>query len=390
LSANERDANESALSYLRRVLRLRIELIIVCLLLLSAGLYVLQYYASASRLTWVGSLPLAELANTALSTAMIAVIYEWLIRRDSSDQLNRTLVRMAETERPALSRAVVKTVISDDDLLAEFVAANNAERVLEAALVAAAGNRDLAVGLRRGLIRDSLATSDYWENYRARVYISDSTDLLDKGGALDTFFNFSVEIRYETILRKSVFRYAAATTSRAVRQIMADRAYDGCWLVAVAHPYTQLEPELFSLDWMRVGEVDMEIVGRQDSGLLVHSAQSSELGSMIGTRVEIEYRYRMKFDKRGHIFSFNVRYPTRRASYEIDYSQSSIVHFNVFDYFMSSAPIRMRAAKDAARPGTVEIEAPDWVFPAGGVAFSWVLKAEHGADFIERIGMRQE
>jgi hypothetical protein len=378
-------ADERA-TYLRRIIRLRVELVIVSLLLASLLLFVLEYLGKSRHWEWANVTPLDALATTALSTGIIGVIWEWFIRRDAAAHLRRTLVELTDEERPVLAREVATTFITDDDLLRSLISTNNSERVLRAALASITDNPGLSDGLRRGIIEGALSAEDYWENYRARIFIEDSTDLLDAGDPLDSFFDFHVEIRYEMQLRKSIFRLAAATSIPTLKEINADRAFDGCWLVAPSRPYTAITDELFLLEYMRIEDIDLDISSRREADRMIYTAESSRLGALIGRRVGIEYRYRMKFDKRGHIFSMNVRVPTRKASYELDYAQSTIVHVNVFDFFVSGGPVRIRTGAAASRRGAVEVEATDWVFRGGGVAFAWVLRTEHDPSFLGEIG----
>lgn len=379
------DGDEAG-TYLRRIIRLRVELVILGLLLTSLVLFVMEYLGKSRQWGWAEATPLNALATTALSTGIIGVIWEWFIRGDTAAHLRRTLVELTNDERPALAREVATTFITDDELLRSLISTNNSERVLRAALASITDNPDLSDGVRRGIIEGALSAEDYWENYRARIFIEDSTDLLDAGEPLDTFFDFHVEIRYEMMLRKSIFRLAAATGIATLKEMNADRAFDGCWLVAPSRPYTEISDELFLLEYMRIEDIDLDISSRREQDRLIYTAESSRLSALIGQRVGIEYRYRMKFDKRGHIFSMNVRVPTRRASYELDFAQSTIYHVNVFDYFVSGTPARIRAGAGASRRGAVEVEATDWVFRGGGVAFAWVLRHEHDDAFLREIG----
>lgn len=383
----EPDANvDGSQAYLERILRLRVEVVLISLLSISLVLFILSYLGQMHRWDWVKPLPLVALATTALSTGIIGVIYEWIIRRDAFEQLRGTISQLSRAERPVLAREVASTIVTDDTILHHFIGTNNAERILMAALTAASGNTELADGVRRGVVDGALRADDYWENYRARIFVTDSHDLIESDQSIDSFFNFVVGIRYEMKLRKSVFRFGATTSLDDLKVMMLDRAFDGSWLVAPSKPYESLDESLFSLQQIRVGGISLDLSSRSDPGRLIFAAESSQLGTLVGQRVEVEYRYRFKFDKRGHIFVVNVRVPTRRASYEFDFSDSSIVHMNVFDFLISGSTARVRQGLDASRPRTVEVEASDWVFPGGGVAFSWVLQAEHDANFIERIG----
>lgn len=383
--ANGDDAARAG-KYLHRILRLRVEVVVVGLLVISLGLFVLAYLAQTRQWQWANAIPLMALAATALSTGIIGLVYEWFIRRDALEQLRDTIRQLSKAERPVLAEEVARTIVVNDSILHRYISTDNAQRILLSALTAASGNAELAEGVRRGVVEGALRADDYWENYRARIFVSDSTDLIVGSNAVDSFFNFNVVIRYEMRLRKSVFRFGATASLQDLKLMLVDRGFDGSWLVAPSSPYTELDERLFSLKQISVAGVDLAVTNKRDDGRLVFTAESARLGAAIGQRVQVEYRYQFKFDKRAHIFVVNVKVPTRRATYEFDYADSSIVRVNVFDFLTPSSGARVMMGNDASRDRTAEVEATDWVFPGGGVAFGWVLREERDESFIRKIG----
>ncbi|MUL40943.1 hypothetical protein FZ103_07040 [Streptomonospora sp. PA3] len=379
----------AARRYLRRIVALRVELVVVSLLLASLVLFALDYLGAERGWVWSGTVPFGELGAATLSTGIIGVVWEWFIRTDASEQLRRTLLEVGDQQRPALARAAASAVLDDERLLDSLLATDSTDRVLRAALASTTGSTDLAEGLR-GVIADRALREEPWENYRARIYIADSADPPGADG-IDPFFDFTVEIRYEAVLRKSVFRFGASMSAAGYAQMVQDRAFDGCWQIAGSRRFApELHEGLFSLRHMRVAGIEMDVSKRSESDRLVYTAESADVGEHIGSRVSVEYRYMMKFDKRGHSYVMQTRVPTRRAEYEIDYSQSSIVHVNVFPFLVSSAAPTIRTGDAAPRRGIVQVDAEGWVFPPGGVAFAWVLAAEHEEGYLHRISAASE
>ncbi|WP_046468938.1 hypothetical protein [Allosalinactinospora lopnorensis] len=335
--------------YLQRIVALRVKLVIVGLLLASLLLFLVDYVGAERAWAWSRTVPFGELGAATLSTGIIGVVWEWFVRADASEQLRRTLLEIGEQQRPALARAAASVILGDDRLLDSLLATDTTDRVLRASLISASGNENLAEGLRGGIMGRVLSGEDHWENYRARTYVTDSADLLEDGG-IDPFFDFTVEIRYETVLRKSVFRFGASMSRTTHAEMTEDRAFDGCWLLARSRRfYPDLDEGLFRLRYMRVAGIDLDVNSRSEQDRLVYTAESARLGELIGTRVSVEYRYSMKFDKRGHSYVMNTRVPTRRAEYELDYSRSSIVHVNVFTFLLCGTSPTVRTGE--ATPG---------------------------------------
>lgn len=78
----------------------------------------------------------------------------------------------------------------------------------------------------------------------------------------------------------------------------------------------------------------------------------------------------------GHLLYLDVGQATKGFYAQLSYSDCGIRHLNVLDYIAGAQASRITQLPATDPTPSVEISFDGWVFPKGGVAFTWVLERE--------------
>jgi hypothetical protein len=190
------------------------------------------------------------------------------------------------------------------------------------------------------------------------------------------FFDAYVDLRYNTTLTQSVFQFGVVPD---VTEYEREIEHGGWEFLAIAEPTIELpvlDERVFHLERLRINGASLDIESRLADDRVSYIARGDALDELVGSDVVIDYEYRLKVQKRSHVYVQYVEVPTRNVSIEFDVGQTDIQFVNVFDFFVGRDSPLITPPESAKLTRSVQIELNEWVFPKSGVLFGWVSADE--------------
>ena len=97
---------------------------------------------------------------------------------------------------------------------------------------------------------------------------------------------------------------------------------------------------------------------------------------LTGQPVRIRHGFRTVTPTWGHRLFFEVPQPARNVSLSLDYTNTDIADLRVSDTVATARPAQVSKAPAGVPGKVISIDAPGWLLPRTGFAFTWTLESE--------------
>jgi hypothetical protein len=383
----EQRSNAGSVLYraLRTIYALKVGQMLLILIVLTITFYVADLFSSKST-TWISWVPFKALADACFTAVIIGFTYEWLVRKESEGALAEIFVNKLNEHRKAIIDAIPTALLTDKSIIRQTFSKEKIEDVIRTTLQVRLGDI-LGDQLFYGFLRKTVAYEELWENYRFKATLELLTDSKNSLPVRQKYYQAYVDVRYETILKRTSFRFVCVPNVEEYNQLLRDASYQVRWIFPPGKDLPEINEMVFGVSKMNVDGVNLSIRKENRSdGRFVLICENPDLESKLNAAVTISYRYAVKIKKRGHLLTSFVPYPTKGVTIELDFAKTDIHVVNVFDYFVSNQNPIIRYMPSEHNPHRIEVELNEWVFPKGGVVFVWVLKPELSEEFLKLLG----
>lgn len=364
---------------LRQVYQLKIWQSMLMLILLSVLLYYLSYLDSNNQLpiglTWLGSWPLQALADACFTAAIVGLTFEWFVRRESTGELDEIIQQKLDLNYGRLLEEIPKLLITDRDLIQKVLRESDLDEILLSSLQIKLGDAQLGQDILNGIILNLFVNREWRANLTYKVTLSSITDEDVVEAVRDDYFQAFVDYRYDVKLHFEEFVFTCVSTIEE-HQSANRHPNEVRWLFELTKQFPVIDTSVFDIEFIRVDDLSLNLERDQTSGKLKIIGHHRALADKLGKAVTVHYRYWLKLQKRGHLFSVNMAHPSKKVSIEFDYAKTDIHYVNAMSFFVSGRSPVITYAPERGRHHRIGIELDDWALPRGGVIFVWVLNGE--------------
>ncbi|MCF6476538.1 hypothetical protein FAF44_50645 [Nonomuraea sp. MG754425] len=321
---------------------------------------------------WIRYVPLKDIGTALLSTALIAVLFEYLEGEDAESRVDERLTRLF----PALADTVVSRVLdrfsAESRELPRAMAPEAIDRLATNALSARLGDRELAEEVYADLRAQVIATKERLRDFQVSITLSRFTAGPPSGTG--SFLEAVTRCEYLTRDVPERLRFSCVSDIAEYRTLVRDPESTFEWYfepVGGLHGGSAAAFELFHFT-LNGREQQIRRTRRTTSqSFLVDNlaAPPHEQGM-----ARVSYAYKVLVQRNSHMLNIDVAQPSRGFRVQLSYGACGIRFVNVLDFIAGAVEPRILHTPGPAP--TVSIGFDGWVFPKSGVAFVWVLDEE--------------
>jgi len=358
-----------------RLRQVKAALLAVSLTLTGILLIMLNGWLSGLNLgdwAWLHALPLGELGGTLFGAGLLGTLFEYSFRKDQEAATTRQFRQIIHDEAPAMRDAVIEGfAIRPEDLkrvanpeLLDAIAAN--------VMALRLGDEQFAREIYADIRDQAIRAVERWHDVEVRIRLSSALERSTNGTPL---FDLTVEWEYTTVPAGPVRRFASTSDRAEYRELLLDVPATSPWFMqsrfgvdaASRGCYELLEltvdgrPQSFRRSARRTGQV--------------YTVTLDE-AAMSGEEVRIRQTFRVVTPASGHRIYVELPQPARDVSLVLDYTNTDIATMTVTDMVSSSRSPHVSHAPAATNGRVIHVDAPGWLLPKTGFAFTWTLQSE--------------
>ena len=322
--------------------------------------------------SWLHALPLGELGGTLFGAGLLGTLFEYSFRKDQEAAATRQFRQIIHDEAPAMRDAVIEGfAIRPEDLkrvanpeLLDAIAAN--------VMALRLGDEQFAREIYADIRDQAIRAVERWHDVEVRIRLSSALERSTVGTPL---FDLTVEWEYTTVPAGPVRRFASTSDRAEYRELLLDVPATSPWFMqsrfgvdaASRGCYELLEltvdgrPQSFRRSARRTGQV--------------YTVTLDE-AAMSGEEVRIRQTFRVVTPASGHRIYVELPQPARDVSLVLDYTNTDIATMTVTDMVSSSRSPHVSHAPAATNGRVIHVDAPGWLLPKTGFAFTWTLQSE--------------
>ena len=322
--------------------------------------------------SWLHALPLGELGGTLFGAGLLGTLFEYSFRKDQEAATTRQFRQIIHDEAPAMRDAVIEGfAIRPEDLkrvanpeLLDAIAAN--------VMALRLGDEQFAREIYADIRDQAIRAVERWHDVEVRIRLSSALERSTVGTPL---FDLTVEWEYTTVPAGPVRRFASTSDRAEYRELLLDVPATSPWFMqsrfgvdaASRGCYELLEltvdghPQSFRRSARRTGQV--------------YTVTLDE-AAMSGEEVRIRQTFRVVTPASGHRIYVELPQPARDVSLVLDYTNTDIATMTVTDMVSSSRSPHVSHAPAATNGRVIHVDAPGWLLPKTGFAFTWTLQSE--------------
>ena len=322
--------------------------------------------------SWLHALPLGELGGTLFGAGLLGTLFEYSFRKDQEAATTRQFRQIIHDEAPAMRDAVIEGfAIRPEDLkrvanpeLLDAIAAN--------VMALRLGDEQFAREIYADIRDQAIRAVERWHDVEVRLRLSSALERSTVGTPL---FDLTVEWEYTTVPAGPVRRFASTSDRAEYRELLLDVPATSPWFMqsrfgvdaASRGCYELLEltvdgrPQSFRRSARRTGQV--------------YTVTLDE-AAMSGEEVRIRQTFRVVTPASGHRIYVELPQPARDVSLVLDYTNTDIATMTVTDMVSSSRSPHVSHAPAATNGRVIHVDAPGWLLPKTGFAFTWTLQSE--------------
>jgi hypothetical protein len=358
-----------------RLRRAKAALLAVSLTLTGVLLIMLNGWLSGLNLgdwAWLHALPLGELGGTLFGAGLLGTLFEYSFRKDQEAATTRQFRQIIHDEAPAMRDAVIEGfAIRPEDLkrvanpeLLDAIAAN--------VMALRLGDEQFAREIYADIRDQAIRAVERWHDVEVRIRLSSALERSTVGTPL---FDLTVEWEYTTVPAGPVRRFASTSDRVEYRELLLDVPATSPWFMQSRFGVDAASRDCYEL-------LELTVDGRPQS--FRRSARRTgqvyivtlDEAAMSGEEVRIRQTFRVVTPVSGHRIYVELPQPARDVSLVLDYTNTDIATMTVTDMVSSSRSPHVSHAPAATNGRVIHVDAPGWLLPKTGFAFTWTLQSE--------------
>jgi hypothetical protein len=363
----------------RPVIQLKLPYVAVMLVALSLLLYAYKEHLAA---WW--RLPYQSIADILLTSAIVALTFEWFLRRENEAHLTDIVRRTVHEELGPLARSF----FSEPQVLLKALGKPALDQVINTALGIRLEDPTLAAEVDSGLLQAIAKYKERWNDARFTVTLTRVQDDPSRE-VRDRYFQAYVGLRLEMVLTRSEFPVWCVSSKEAYDDVLwGDQDFFYAWLQPPTREFPEVSESSFEVEGIAVNGTRLGICTTKnlDPRRMLVVCRDDFLEPLQGQQVIVEATFRVKVPKRAHSLNLSVVAPTRGVLMALFYGDTDVHRVEVTDMFVSSRRPEIRELPTSTRPRAIEVQLREWAFPKGGVVFNWHLEQEQTQHFDELLG----
>lgn len=322
--------------------------------------------------SWLHALPLGELGGTLFGAGLLGTLFEYSFRRDQEESVKRQFREIIHDEAPAMRDAVIEGfAIRPEDLkrvanpeLLDAIAAN--------VMALRLGDEQFAREIYADIRDQAIRAVERWHDVEVRIRLSSALERSTVGTPL---FDLTVEWEYTTVPAGPVRRFASTSDRAEYRELLLDVPATSPWFMQSRFGVDAASRDCYEL-------LELTVDGRPQS--FRRSARRTgqvytvtlDEAAMSGEEVRIRQTFRVVTPASGHRIYVELPQPARDVSLVLDYTNTDIATMTVTDMVSSSRSPHVSHAPAATNGRVIHVDAPGWLLPKTGFAFTWTLQSE--------------
>lgn len=340
---------------------------------LGAGLlFIAKAVETDPTLHWLVSWPTSEVGTTLLSAGIIAIIFEYYARKESTALAAERFREVIRQEAPAIRDVVLDSLAFNPNTLKDVATPANLDRITTNALGLRLGDEHLARDLYGDLRDQVVGAPERWHDVDVSITVMPWAKGPPTGGG--SMFVATVRWEYRVQPASSTMRFACVSDLAEYREMLRDQTITSAWHFDLSAGIDAASTDAFELLQLAVNGKPRPIRRTARKGAQVYAVS---VGSRERDReLVVAYTYRALVQRHGHLLYLDLPRPTKGLHVQLDYTAAGIRRVNTLDYFAGTQTARVDQTPLSTPAKIVDVSFDGWVFPRSGVAFVWVLADE--------------
>jgi hypothetical protein len=368
---------------LDRLYKTRLQLLAVLSTLLGVILLLVARSTEGSaELSWLAALPLTDIGSALFTTGLLAVVFEYIDRRDGDERANQRLRQVLREEAPAIRDAVINGFAFAPDDLARVATPETLDQIIQNGLAIRLGDKRFADELYVDIRDQAIRSIERWSDARINIRLS-----MDRSGANgsavrapqpDAHERLIVTVRHEytTIPASQTRRFASVSDRDEYRELTQEGAATFVWFTNPSSGVDAGSTEAFELVQFSVDGEERPIRRSARKGGQMYSVSVGVPETERERPVTLAFTYRLMPPAHNRWLFVDVEQPTRGLDVELDYSDTAIAQVNMLDFIASSQKSIVTKTPPQVPGKTVGLEFDGWLLPKSGVVFVWTTEAD--------------
>lgn len=358
---------------LAQIYRLKLILVGVCLAFGGILLSVFaDWLAESFSLSSLVLAALRGLADVMLVAGAIGLVVDFITGR-AKEKADREIYREEQKELiPTYVDSVLEAFAASPEKLERVASPQLLDSLASNALSLRLGDEQFAHEIYKDIRDQAIRSVERWHDVEVRIRLSGIPERSTGGAPL---FDVTVEWEYTTIPAGAVRRFVCVSDREAYNDLLFDIPATLPWLMTPRPGMDASSRECFEV-------LELTVDGRVQS--IHRTARKSEQTYTVhldeparsGDPVRIRQVSRIVTPQNGHRLYFELPQPARNFSLVLDYSDTEIAQLSVSESIASSRPLQVMRSPEAASGKSISVNAPGWMLPKTGMAFTWTLDTE--------------
>lgn len=358
-----------------RLRRLKAALVAVSLTLAGILLMMLNGWMENLDLgswSWMHALPLGELGGTLFGAGLLGTLFEYTFRRDQEESTVERFREIIREQAPAMRDAVVEGFAIHPEDLKRVANPELLDDIASNVMSLRLGDEQFAHEIYADIRDQAIRAAERWYDVEVRVRLSNMLESSTKG---TTLFDVTVEWEYTTVPSGSVRRFACVSDREEYKELLLDVPATSPWLM-------QNRPGVDAASRQSYELLELTVDGRPQT--IRRSTRKTgqtysvhlDAAACSGEAVRIRQVFRTLTPAWSHRIFFELPQPARNMSLNLDYTNTTIADMRVSDTIGSARATQISRMPESVPGKVISVEAPGWLMPKSGFAFTWTLEAE--------------
>ena len=322
--------------------------------------------------SWINALPLGELGGTLFGAGLLGTFFEYTFRRDQQEATAEQFRAIIKEQAPTMRDAVVEGFAIHPDDLKRVANPDLLDQIASNVMSLRLGDEQFAREIYQDIRDQAIRAAERWHDVEVRIRLSSALERSTRGAPL---FDLTVEWEYTTIPSGTVRRFACVSDRDEYNDLRDDIPATSAWYMVPRPGLTANDREAYKLLELTIDGRPQSIrrtvrkTGQTYSVHLDHDARS-------GKPVRVRQVFRTITPTWGHRLFFELPQPARNVPLTMDYTNTDVAHMRVSDTVASAREFQVTRTPKGVAGKEISIDAPGWLLPKAGFAFTWTLDEE--------------
>ncbi len=321
---------------------------------------------------WLHSLPLGELGGTLFGAGLLSTLFEYSFRKDQEEATVAQFREIIKEQAPTMRDAVIEGFAIHPEDLKRVANPELLDSIASNVMALRLGDQQFAEELYAEVRDQAIRAPERWHDVQVDVRLSSALERSAEGAPL---FDLVVQWEYTAIPSGPIRRFACVSNREDYNDLRLEIPMTATWFMT---PRPGLDPssrENYELLEFAVDGTPLPIRRAARKGGQVYSVRL-DTEVLTGQPVRIRHVFRTVTPTWGHRLFFEVPQPARNVSLSLDYTNTDIADLRVSDTVATARPAQVSKAPAGVPGKVISIDAPGWLLPRTGFAFTWTLESE--------------